>query len=330
MAIAKSGIRSLLPANIRLLSGPGCPVCVTANKDIDTIIALTRTPNVTVATFGDMLRVPGSSTSLAERRAEGASVEVVYSPLDALKIANEQPGRQIVFAGVGFETTAPIIAATVLRAQAAGIDNFSVFATFKLVPPAIMALLEDPELALDGLILPGHVSTVLGLDAYRFVAEDYQMPAVVTGFEPVDILAGILMLLRQIQAKANSETIEIGNAYARSVQTLGNQDAQNSLNRVFTPVDAEWRGLGLIPQSGLSLWPEFARFDAANRFELDIEQLLEPTVEPKGCRCGDVLRGVIAPPECPLFGRACTPAKPLGPCMVSSEGSCAAYYRYKL
>ncbi|MCL2631543.1 MAG: hydrogenase formation protein HypD [Coriobacteriia bacterium] len=326
MAIAKHGIRSLLPSNIRLLSGPGCPVCVTANSDIDAIIALSRVENLTIATFGDMLRVPGSSTSLEQRRAEGASVQVVYSPLDALRLAEAQPERQIVFVGVGFETTSPIIAATVQRAAAAELLNFSVLAAFKLVPPALQVLLEDPELALDGLILPGHVSTILGVEAYDFIAEQYNMPAVITGFEPLDILAGIDMLLEQILSRQQGDSLRIGNAYARSVQATGNQQARQSIDTVFQPVDATWRGLGVIPASGLAFRPEFARYDATQRFELDIE----PTVEVRGCRCGDVLRGIIVPPECPQFGRACTPTRPLGPCMVSSEGSCAAYYRYNI
>ena len=326
MAIAKSGIRSLLPDNVRLLSGPGCPVCVTANADIDTIIALTRINNLTVTTFGDMLRVPGSSTSLAEQRAQGAAVEVVYSPIDALKLAEEQPERQIAFVGVGFETTAPTIAATILRAKAAGISNFSVLAAFKLVPPALRALLDDPELTLDGLILPGHVSTILGLDSYSFVTDQYNMPAIVTGFEPVDILAGISLLLEQIKTKSLSEPLTVGNAYTRSVQTFGNPQARQVIDLVFQPVDANWRGLGNINHSGLSFRPDFADFDAKQRFDLQIEA----TVEPRGCRCGDVLRGIIEPPDCPQFGRSCTPARPLGPCMVSSEGSCAAYHRYNI
>ena len=324
MAIAKSGLRSLLPEGIRLISGPGCPVCVTANADIDRIIALTRVDGLTVASFGDMLRVPGSSTSLAARRAEGAAVEVVYSPLDALRLATEQPERQVAFVGVGFETTAPIIAATILRAEAGLIPNFSVLPAMKLVPPALTALLDDPALALDGLILPGHVSSILGLEPYAFIAESYAMPAVVTGFDAPDILLGVFMLLEQIAAKQQGQALAVGNAYQRAVREDGNKEALRSMQRVFEPVDAAWRGLGEIADSGLGMRQEYAAFDAGQRFEL----VVEPTVEPRGCRCGDVLRGLIAPPECPLFGRACTPTDPLGPCMVSSEGSCAAYYRY--
>jgi len=324
MAIARYGLRSLLPPEIRLLSGPGCPVCVTANSDIDRIIALTRIDRLTVAIFGDMLRVPGSSTSLAERRAAGASVEVVYSPLDALLFAKEHPEQQVVFIAVGFETTAPIIAQTLLRAAEQRLVNFSLLSALKQVPPALAALLQDPRLALDGLILPGHVSTILGLQAYQFIATDYQIPAVVTGFEPVDILAGITALLEQVSAKQEGQVVAIGNAYHRAVRESGNPEAQSSIQQVFASQDSVWRGLGMIPQSGLALRPEYRNFDAEQRFHLDVE----PTVEPRGCRCGDVLRGIITPPECPHFGTSCTPNQPLGACMVSSEGSCAAYYKY--
>jgi hydrogenase expression/formation protein HypD len=323
MAIAKAGLRALLPTNVRLLSGPGCPVCVTANHDIDRIVALTRT-DAHVTSFGDMMRVPGSSTSLAQRRAEGALVEVVYSPLDALRLAEGDPSRPVVFVAVGFETTAPAVAATIQRAVAGGIGNFSVLSALKQVPPALAALLDDPALSLDGLILPGHVSTVLGLGPYGFIAERHRLPAVVTGFEPVDILSGVAMLLEQVAEGRAKQQLAIGNAYGRSVRDGGNPMARQSIEAVFEPVDAEWRGLGAIPLSGLAIRPEFAAFDAGRRFELAVE----PTVEPRGCRCGDVLRGVLSPPECPLFGRGCTPEDPLGPCMVSSEGSCAAYYRY--
>jgi len=324
MAIAKNGIRSLLPSNIRLLSGPGCPVCVTANSDIDIAIALTRLDGLTVCTFGDMLRVPGSSSSLEGQRAAAADIKVVYSPLDALSLAIAEPARQVVFIGVGFETTSPIVAATILRAASLGVANFTVFAAFKLVPPALEALLQDPALALDGLLLPGHVSTILGLEAYRFIADEYQLPAVVTGFEPVDILAGIAMLLEQQLAKQQGTVIGIGNAYNRAVQPKGNPEARQSLDQVFVATGADWRGLGHIPASGLSFRPQYAAFDALKRFSLTVEE----TVEARGCRCGDILRGIISPPDCPHFGKTCTPVRPLGPCMVSSEGTCAAYYRY--
>jgi hydrogenase expression/formation protein HypD len=321
VAIARNGFHSVLPPSIRLISGPGCPVCVTANADIDRIIALTRLPDVTVATFGDMVRVPGSSTSLMQRRAEGASIEVVYSPLDAVALAQEHPSRQVVFVGVGFETTAPLVAATIERAKALGLTNFSVIAVHKRVPPALASLVNDPEVAFDALILPGHVSTVLGAAPYAFLADDYGIPGVITGFEPVDVLQGIAQLLEQhVSGRA---AVEI--AYRRAVMPDGNPTARAAIERVFTVCDADWRGLGTIPTSGYAIRDAFASYDATRRFELECEA----TVEPRGCRCGDVLRGVIPPDGCPLFGRACTPADPVGPCMVSSEGSCAAYHRYR-
>jgi hydrogenase expression/formation protein HypD len=322
VAIARSGFRSVLPKNIRLLSGPGCPVCVTANEDIDRVIALTRIPKVIIASFGDMIRVPGSSTSLAQRKAEGVSVEVVYSPLDALKLAQEHGDRPVVFVGVGFETTTPLIAATIKRAAARGLTNFSVIAAHKRVPPALESLVNDPEVTLDALILPGHVSTILGVQPYAFLADDYRIPGVITGFEPVDVLQGIAQLLEQrAEGRAN---IEI--AYRRAVMVQGNPTARAAIEHVFAIRDARWRGLGTIAESGYAIRDEFAEFDATQRFDL----VVEPTVEARGCRCGEVLRGIIAPPECPLFDRVCTPVNPVGPCMVSSEGSCAAYHRYQI
>ena len=324
VAIAKCGLRSVLPNSIRLISGPGCPVCVTANSDLDRIVAATRVPGVTVATFGDMIRVPGSSTSLQERRAEGASVEVVYSPLDALALAVRQPEQQIVFIGVGFETTTPLIAATVKRAAEAGLENFSILTAQKRVTPALDALANDPELALDGLILPGHVSTIIGSRPYRFLPERYGIPTVIAGFEPVDLLLALAELLEQI--RSGKPRVEI--AYGRAVQEQGNEQACAFIDEVFTTSDALWRGLGHIPESGHVFREAFARYDAGRRFPL--EQLAESTVEPKGCSCGEVLRGIRAPHECVLFGKACTPENPIGPCMVSGEGSCAAYYKYQI
>jgi hydrogenase expression/formation protein HypD len=322
VAIARSGFRSILPQNIQLISGPGCPVCVTANSDIDRIIALTRIPEITLATFGDMVRVPGSSTSLQMRKAEGAAVEVVYSPLDALRLAIEHPDRQIVFVGVGFETTTPLVAATIKRAAAEDLQNFSVIAAHKRVPPALAALLNDPEVALDALILPGHVSTILGVEPYRFLASDHHIPGVITGFEPIDLLQGIAQLLKQLSAgQAENE-----NAYRRAVMPEGNPTARAAIDQVFQITDADWRGLGLINQSGYTIREEFATFDALRRFDPQVE----PTVEAPGCRCGDVLRGILSPPDCPLFSQACNPVHPVGPCMVSSEGSCSAAYRYRI
>ncbi|MDR2491870.1 MAG: hydrogenase formation protein HypD [Coriobacteriales bacterium] len=322
VAIARSGFRSVLPSEIQLVSGPGCPVCVTANADIDRVIALTHVPGVVVATFGDMVRVPGSTSSLQQRKAEGAAVEVVYSPLDALRLAQNSPDTPVVFVGVGFETTTPLVAATIERASALGLQNFSVLAVHKRVPPALEALATSDEVALDALILPGHVSTILGAGPYEFVASEFGIPGCITGFEPLDVLQGVAQLLEQLLEGRAS--IEI--AYRRAVMRDGNPTALAAIDRVFEVCDAEWRGLGAIPGSGCCVRDDYADFDADRRFCI----VPEPTVEPRGCRCGDVLRGVMAPSACPLFGTACTPVSPIGPCMVSSEGSCAAHYRYQL
>ena len=320
VAIARNGIRDLMPEGLRLASGPGCPVCVTCNRDIDTVIALARIPNVTITTFGDMTRVPGSTSSLLAEQAAGRSVEIVYSPLDALAFAKAHPEREVVFVGVGFETTTPLVAMAIKRARAMGLSNFTVFAAHKNMPGALELLVGDPTLELDALILPGHVSTIIGAEPYRFLAEKYGIPGVITGFEPVDELQGIAMLVRQL----HEGRAEIEIAYARGVMPEGNPVALAAIDEVFETCTATWRGLGDIPGSGYRIRDEFANFDAVRRFEPDVE----PTRDPKGCRCGDVLRARIAPNECPLFRTVCTPENPVGPCMVSSEGSCAAYYRY--
>lgn len=320
VAIARNGIRDLMPEGLRLASGPGCPVCVTCNRDIDTVIALARIPNVTITTFGDMTRVPGSTSSLLAEQAAGRSVEIVYSPLDALAFAKAHPEREVVFVGVGFETTTPLVAMAIKRAKAMGLSNFTVFAAHKNMPGALELLVGDPTLELDALILPGHVSTIIGAEPYRFLAEKYGIPGVITGFEPVDVLQGIAMLVRQL----HEGRAEIEIAYARGVMPEGNPVALAAIDEVFETCTATWRGLGDIPGSGYRIRDEFANFDAVRRFEPDVE----PTRDPKGCRCGDVLRARIAPNECPLFRTVCTPEIPVGPCMVSSEGSCAAYYRY--
>ena len=320
VAIARNGIRDLMPEGLRLASGPGCPVCVTCNRDIDTVIALARIPNVTITTFGDMTRVPGSTSSLLAEQAAGRSVEIVYSPLDALAFAKAHPEREVVFVGVGFETTTPLVAMAIKRAKAMGLSNFSVFVAHKNMPGALELLVGDPTLELDALILPGHVSTIIGAEPYRFLAEKYGIPGVITGFEPVDVLQGIAMLVRQL----HEGRAEIEIAYARGVMPEGNPVALAAIDEVFETCTATWRGLGDIPGSGYRIRDEFANFDAVRRFEPDVE----PTRDPKGCRCGDVLRARIAPNECPLFRTVCTPENPVGPCMVSSEGSCAAYYRY--
>ena len=320
VSIARAGIRGLMPERLRLASGPGCPVCVTSNRDIDTVIALARIPGVTIATFGDMTRVPGSTSSLLAEQAAGRSIQIVYSPLDALKMAQDNPDKQIVFVGVGFETTTPLVARSVKRAADVGLTNYSIFAAHKNMPNALEAIVADPQLKVDALILPGHVSTIIGARPYEFLAQKYGVPGVITGFEPVDILQGVAMILRQLH-EGRSE-IEI--AYARGVMYEGNPHALAAIDEVFETCSATWRGLGDIPGSGYQLREQFAGFDAVRRFQPEVE----PTIEPKGCRCGDVLRAHMAPSDCPLFRKVCTPENPVGPCMVSSEGSCAAYYRY--
>lgn len=320
VAIARNGIRGLMPEGVRLASGPGCPVCVTSNHDIDKVIALARVPEVTIATFGDMTRVPGSTSSLLAEQAAGRSVEIVYSPLDALRLAQENPDRQIVFVGVGFETTTPLVAMAIKRARAMGLTNFTVYGAHKNMPGALEVIINDPALKLDALILPGHVSTIIGAEPYRFLAEKYGIPGVITGFEPVDVLQGIAMIMRQL----HEGRAEIEIAYARGVMPEGNPVALAAIDEVFETCSATWRGLGEIPDSGYRIREEFAEFDAMRRFQPDVEEVREH----KGCRCGDVLRGIMAPSECPLFRKVCTPENPVGPCMVSSEGSCAAYYRY--
>lgn len=320
VAIARNGIRDLMPEGCRLASGPGCPVCVTSNHDIDAVIALARIPDVILTTFGDMTRVPGSTSSLLKEQADGRDVRIVYSPLDALTIAKENPDRSVVFVGVGFETTTPLVAMAIKRAAAMGLKNFSVYAAHKNMPGALDVLMGDPELKVDALILPGHVSTIIGIEPYRFLAEKYGIPGVITGFEPLDVLQGIAMLMRQL----HEGRAEIENAYARGVMPEGNPVALAAIDDVFETCTATWRGLGPIEGSGYRIREQYAQFDALRRFEPEIEA----TQDPRGCRCGDVLRGIMAPNECPLFRTVCSPENPVGPCMVSSEGSCAAYYRY--
>jgi len=324
VAIFRAGIKALLPDNITLVSGPGCPVCVTAMEDMDRMIALSdvsRYKDVIIATFGDMIRVPGTVTSLEREKAKGADVRIASTPLDALRWAQENPLKQVVFLGVGFETTSPTIGASVLRAGEAGLENFYVYPAFKLLPPALTALLESPDVAIDGFLCPGHVSVMLGADAYRPVAEKYQKPCVIGGFEPLDILLGLSVLCEQLADK----THEVKNAYGRVVTNQGNQKAMSLLHEVFQPSDAPWRGLGIIPDSGLAFRDEFSEFDAVKRFDL---KSVQTGSEPSGCACGQVLRGIIDPVDCPLFGNECTPESPVGSCMVSSEGSCAAWFKY--
>lgn len=320
VAIFRSGLRQLLPDNIELVSGPGCPVCVTAHEDIDRIIWLAQQPDVTITTFGDLLRVPGSTSSLQQERSRGADVRMVYASFDALQVARENPQRRVVFLGIGFETTAPTVAAAVRQAAVEGLRNFSVFSAHKLLPPAMRALLESRDISLNGFLCPGHVTTVIGAHAYREIAMRYRMPCVVTGFEPLDLLQGIYMLVDQLAGKQAS----VVNQYRRAVTWEGNTAAVKIMEEVFEPADATWRGLGSIPASGLRLRAAWRDFDATLHFSMPQIQVKEHP----GCRCGEVLRGIIPPPRCGLFRKICTPQQPLGPCMVSSEGTCGAYYRY--
>jgi hydrogenase expression/formation protein HypD len=321
VAIAKHGIRRLMPPTVRLLSGPGCPVCVTANEDIDMAIEIARQPGVIMTTFGDMMKVPGSYSSLAKEKADGRDIRVIYSALDAIELAKQTPDATIVFLAVGFETTAPTIAASILEAERKGVGNFMVYAIHKTVPLALKALAEAGDVEVNGFIMPGHVSTIIGSQPYEFVARDYGIPCVIAGFEPLDILQSIYMLVAQIEKGEAKVEIE----YRRGVLPQGNVVALETMAKVFEPCDAIWRGIGLIPGTGLAVRPEYARFDAARHFVI----MPPPVREIKGCQCGEVLRGVKYPYECRLFGTACTPEDPVGPCMVSSEGSCAAYYRYQ-
>jgi hydrogenase expression/formation protein HypD len=320
MALFRHGIRAMLPAGITLLSGPGCPVCVTDQQEVDSFIALAQRDDVIVTTFGDLMRVPGTYTSLQQEVAEGADVRMVYSAMDALQLAQRQPDKTVVFLGIGFETTAPTIAAAILAAEELGLPNFSVFSAHKTVSPALSALMAMPEVDIDGFLLPGHVSVIIGMQGYRSFFERFHKSGVVTGFEPLDVLQGIGMLADLVGSNAPA----LENAYPRAVSDSGNTRAQQLMARVFEPCDARWRGLGLIADSGLAIRPEYARFDAQRRFNIAVVEMKPP----KGCACGEILTGRKTPLQCALYGKRCTPLEPVGPCMVSSEGTCAAYYRY--
>ena len=320
VTIFRYGIRQVLPNTIEMVSGPGCPVCVTANADLDKAIALAQIPDVIITTFGDMLRVPGSHTSLQEQKADGADVRMVYSTSDALKIAEDNPNKAVVFLGIGFETTAPTIAAAILQAEDKQISNFYVLSLHKLCPPVIRAILDSGEVELQGLVCPGHVSAVIGSHPWEFIARDYGIPCVVSGFEPLDILQCVSMLVAQVESGRS----EVEIAYRRGVRPEGNREALRLMERVFKPGPADWRGIGEVPHSGLKIRAEYQHFDAELAFDIHPG----PPYEPKGCICGDILRGVKTPLDCQLFGSVCTPQFPVGPCMVSSEGTCAAYYNY--
>lgn len=323
MAIAKSGIRSMLPEKVKLLSGPGCPVCVTPPQVIDAVLELAMDPEITIATYGDMVRVPGSrpGDSLQRRRALGAKLLVVYSPVDAVEYAKENPDREVVFLGVGFETTAPGTAAAVLTAKEEKVKNFSVLSMLKTVEPALRALMKTEDFKVQGFLCPGHVGTVIGEKGFAFLPEEYQMPAVIAGFEPEDILLSVYLLLRQI-AEGRPR---VENQYKRAVSPKGNVLAQNMIGRCLEPRADLWRGLGRIENSGLGFRAEFSDFDAEKKFSIRYGE----ETGPSACRCGDVICGRISPSRCPMFGKRCTPEDPVGPCMVSSEGACAAAYKYQ-
>lgn len=320
VAIFKAGLRQMLPPEVELVSGPGCPVCVTPNEFLDTAIAYSRQSGVIITTFGDMLRVPGSSSSLAAEKMAGADIRLVYSPLDSLEIATANPTKNVIFLAVGFETTAPTAAATILAAEQAGLTNFFVLSAHKIVPPALRALLDSGEVQVDGLILPGHVSAIIGEEPYRFLTEEYRTPAVITGFEPLEILQAVYTLVKSIYLDES----RLDNQYRRVVKPEGNPVARAVLGRVYGEADAAWRGLGIIPVSGLTLRKEYQHFDARTQIPVAVEA----TREPVGCRCGEVLRGIIRPEVCPLFRQVCSPENPVGSCMVSVEGACAAWYKY--
>ncbi|MEO0091669.1 MAG: hydrogenase formation protein HypD [candidate division WOR-3 bacterium] len=318
-AISSSGIRHIMPSQLKLLSGPGCPVCVTDQKDIDWMIALARTNKAIITTFGDLMRVPGTESSLAKEKSKGADIRVVYSPLDALKFTTNTK-KPVVFLGVGFETTAPTIAATILKAQEQKITNFFVLPVFKLIPPALKAIVQHPQINIDGFILPGHVSTIIGQKPYEFLVKEFYKPCAISGFEPLDILESIYILLTQIK----NHQPEVAIQYKRSVNKAGNLRAQKVMNQVFEPTDANWRGLGKIKNSGLCFTSDYQNFDVRNYFNIKI-----PKPKKTPCRCGDILLGLITPSQCPLFANSCRPDNPYGPCMVSSEGACSAYYKYE-
>lgn len=322
MSIAEAGIKRLLPEGVKLLSGPGCPVCVTPPEVMDAVLELSGKPGVTLATYGDMIRVPGGrrGDNLARRRALGASIEVVYSPMDALEYAINHPEREVVFLGVGFETTAPGTAVAVLSAAERDVKNFSVFSMLKRVEPALRALVGLEDFAVDGFLCPGHVAVITGAESFRFLPDEYGLAAVVGGFEPEEILIALYELLGML-SKAEPG---LSNCYPDAVSAHGNDLALDVLQRAFVPAKDIWRGLGEIEDSGLELAPDLSHYDARRRFEIEI-----PPSVPSACRCGDVICGRLEPKQCPLFGTACTPEDPFGPCMVSSEGACAAEYKYQ-
>ncbi|KAB8319044.1 hydrogenase formation protein HypD [Tolypothrix campylonemoides VB511288] len=320
-SIFKYGIEDVLPQAIELIHGPGCPVCVMPKGRLDDAISLSQNPNVIFTTFGDAMRVPGSTTSLLQAKAQGADIRMVYSPLDSLQIAKDNPEKEVVFFALGFETTAPSTALTILQAESEKIHNFSMFCNHVLVIPALQALLDNPDLQLDGFIGPGHVSMVIGTEPYQFISQQYQKPIVISGFEPLDIIQSVWMLLQQIVEKR----CEVENQYNRLVEEAGNSVAIAAMNQVFEVRESfEWRGLDEIPNSAFKMRPEYAEFDAEVKFTIPNLKVADH----KACQCGEILKGVLKPWQCKVFGTACTPETPIGTCMVSSEGACSAYYKY--
>lgn len=320
MAIRKFGIQNLLPPHIELLSGPGCPVCVTNRTAIDKTIALASMPDTIITTYGDLIRVPGSSSGLNQEKALGRDIRIVYSTMDALEIAKANPDKNVIFPGIGFETTTPSSAVALLEAHSQKINNFFVLSMHKVMPPAMAALI-DQGVKIDGYIGPGHVTTIAGADMYSPLVEKYAISVVISGFEPVDLLQSVYMLVSMAEEGRHGVDIQ----YRRAVTFQGNPKAMQIVNRVFEPCDDEWRGLGLIPGSGLKIRPEFIRHDALHRFAIHTP----PAHEPAGCLCGEVLRGLKKPIDCKLFSTVCTPANPIGACMVSGEGACQAYFNYR-
>jgi hydrogenase expression/formation protein HypD len=321
MTIYKYGIKDLLPDSIHLVSGPGCPVCVTSNHFIDHAVALARMPGIIVTSFGDLIRVPGSSSSLLIEKSHGRDVRICYSPMDAVDIAHREPDKQVVFLGIGFETTAPTVAAAVKHAKTSGISNFKILSAHKTMPHALRALVENRKVNIDALICPGHVSAIAGTEIYDFLAAQYRIPCVVCGFEPLDMLQSIFMIVKQLHDGRS----EVENQYSRVVTRSGNPVAQQLLKDVFMPCDMEWRGLGLIPQSGLTPNEAYQAYDAYKTIPIYMDA---PSRENPACICGDVMLGLKTPADCPLYGKACTPEAPKGACMVSSEGNCAIYYKF--
>ncbi len=320
MSIFKHGLRQMLPEEITLVSGPGCPVCVTPSGMIDAFVELAMRREVITVTFGDMMRVPGTMGSLAQARADGADVRIVYSPMDALDMAVRNPERMVVFLAVGFETTAPAVASTVLDAHRRKVGNFCIFPANKVMPPPLRSLMNDPELQVQGLLCPGHVSVITGSEAFRFLVDEYGLACAVAGFEPTDIMLALIALVGQVQRQDPC----VENCYGRAVSACGNPGARALVEEVFQPVDSEWRGLGTIEKSGLGLQVGYRAYDITHRFSI----MVQPSMEPAGCLCGPILKGISRPHDCPLFAERCTPASPVGPCMVSNEGTCAAWYRY--